>query len=198
MWKYIGHTLDSRGESFENVINQGRGYDQTPHQCHVVAMVICWVPPLPVSLRWFYDYPLGAKVDASTVSNVCKYAMYLAVWSDAIRGTKKGWFGIFIWYDPTITQTPFAAKHIMSSHQYDRHQPYLSCLHAHPPTSSSMNSFCFPQNNLRAKYVTCVMHTEKGDVVTGDSNGTVYVWGYGCNLVTNLIKHAHDVSVHSH
>ncbi|KAK2187511.1 hypothetical protein NP493_163g03000 [Ridgeia piscesae] len=48
------------------------------------------------------------------------------------------------------------------------------------------------QNNLRAKYITCVMHTEKGDVVTGDSNGTVYVWGYGCNLVTNLIKHAHD------
>jgi hypothetical protein len=37
-------------------------------------------------------------------------------------------------------------------------------------------------------------HNERGDLLTGDSNGTVYVWGDGGNRITNFIKHAHDVS----
>lgn len=52
---------------------------------------------------------------------------------------------------------------------------------------------CF-QNYLRAKFVTCLLHNEKGDLITGDTNGTVYVWRQGGNVITNIIKHAHDVS----
>ena len=51
----------------------------------------------------------------------------------------------------------------------------------------------FFQNFLRAKYVICLSHNERGDLLTGDSNGTVYVWGDGGNKITNFIKHGHDV-----
>ncbi len=51
------------------------------------------------------------------------------------------------------------------------------------------------QNFLKPKYVICMLHNERGDLVTGDSNGTVYVWGNGGNNITNFIKHGHDVSV---
>ena len=37
-------------------------------------------------------------------------------------------------------------------------------------------------------------HNEKGDLATGDSNGTIYIWADGGNKITNFIKHAHDVS----
>ena len=40
----------------------------------------------------------------------------------------------------------------------------------------------------------CMLHNERGDLVTGDSNGTIYVWGNGGNTITNFIKHGHDVS----
>ena len=52
------------------------------------------------------------------------------------------------------------------------------------------------QSYLRAKYVSAILHTERGDLITGDSNGTVYVWGRGGNNITNLVKHAHQVTVH--
>ena len=39
-----------------------------------------------------------------------------------------------------------------------------------------------------------MLHNERGDLVTGDSNGTIYVWGNGGNTITNFIKHGHDVS----
>lgn len=51
----------------------------------------------------------------------------------------------------------------------------------------------FLQNFLRAKYVICLSHNDRGDLMTGDSNGTVYVWGDGGNKITNFIKHGHDV-----
>ncbi|KAK2144181.1 hypothetical protein LSH36_780g02047 [Paralvinella palmiformis] len=50
---------------------------------------------------------------------------------------------------------------------------------------------------LRAKYIICLLHNEKGDLVTGDSNGTVYVWGNGGSVITNFIKHGHDGPVFS-
>lgn len=43
--------------------------------------------------------------------------------------------------------------------------------------------------------MTCLWHGEKDDLITGDSNGTVYVWGHGGNIITNFIKHAHYVSI---
>ncbi|XP_021366584.1 echinoderm microtubule-associated protein-like 1 [Mizuhopecten yessoensis] len=45
---------------------------------------------------------------------------------------------------------------------------------------------------LRAKFIVCLTHNDKGDLITGDSNGTIYVWGDGGNRITNFIKHAHD------
>nr|XP_019922732.2 echinoderm microtubule-associated protein-like 2 [Crassostrea gigas] len=48
------------------------------------------------------------------------------------------------------------------------------------------------ENFLRAKYVICLSHNDRGDLMTGDSNGTVYVWGDGGNKITNFIKHGHD------
>ncbi|XP_062585319.1 echinoderm microtubule-associated protein-like 2 [Saccostrea cucullata] len=48
------------------------------------------------------------------------------------------------------------------------------------------------ENFLKAKYVICLTHNDRGDLLTGDSNGTVYVWGDGGNKITNFIKHAHD------
>jgi microtubule-associated protein-like 1/2 len=49
------------------------------------------------------------------------------------------------------------------------------------------------QNFLRAKFVICLTFNERGDLITGDSNGTIYVFGDGGNKITNFIKHGHDV-----
>ncbi|XP_025084154.1 echinoderm microtubule-associated protein-like 2 isoform X3 [Pomacea canaliculata] len=48
------------------------------------------------------------------------------------------------------------------------------------------------EKSLRAKYIVCLSHTDKGDLITGDSNGTVYIWADGGNKITNFIKHGHD------
>lgn len=53
---------------------------------------------------------------------------------------------------------------------------------------------CLLQNFLRAKFTICLTFSDKGDLITGDSNGTIYVFGDGGNKITNFIKHAHDVS----
>ncbi|XP_064644158.1 echinoderm microtubule-associated protein-like 2 [Lineus longissimus] len=53
------------------------------------------------------------------------------------------------------------------------------------------------QTHLRAMYVTCLTHNESGDTITGDSNGTIYVWGYPGNNITNMVKHAHNGPVFS-
>ena len=60
---------------------------------------------------------------------------------------------------------------------------------------SLVKNYCiYFQNFLRAKFVICLTHNERGDLITGDSNGTIYVFGDGGNKITNFIKHAHDVS----
>ena len=40
----------------------------------------------------------------------------------------------------------------------------------------------------------CLTFNDRGDLVSGDSNGTIYIWGAGGNKITNYVKHAHDVS----
>ena len=54
------------------------------------------------------------------------------------------------------------------------------------------------QNFLRAKFVICLTFNERGDLITGDSNGTIYVFGDGGNKITNFIKHGHDVRLLIH
>ena len=39
-----------------------------------------------------------------------------------------------------------------------------------------------------------MLHNDKGDLITGDSNGTIYVWAAGGNVVTNYVKHGHEVN----
>ncbi len=41
----------------------------------------------------------------------------------------------------------------------------------------------------------CLLHNETGDLITGDSNGTIYVWGNGGNVITNFVKHGHEVTL---
>ncbi|KAL4219403.1 hypothetical protein ACF0H5_021983 [Mactra antiquata] len=62
------------------------------------------------------------------------------------------------------------------------------------PESETVQSSSIPEydNFLRAKFVICLTFTERGDLITGDSNGTIYVFGDGGNRITNFIKHAHD------
>ena len=49
------------------------------------------------------------------------------------------------------------------------------------------------QMHMKARSYTCAYHTSEGDLISGDSNGTVYVWPCGSNSLSNLIKHAHEV-----
>ncbi|KAH9509652.1 Echinoderm microtubule-associated protein-like 2, partial [Bulinus truncatus] len=48
---------------------------------------------------------------------------------------------------------------------------------------------------LKARFINCLSHNQKGDLITGDSNGTIYIWGNGGNSITNFVKHGHDGSV---
>lgn len=40
----------------------------------------------------------------------------------------------------------------------------------------------------KPKYVTCISFTQNGDVISGDSNGNVIVWGRGTNIITRFFK----------
>ncbi|XP_072020355.1 uncharacterized protein [Amphiura filiformis] len=53
------------------------------------------------------------------------------------------------------------------------------------------------QTNMKAKYIICLAFKSNGDLVTGDSNGTVYVWANGGNTITQTIRHAHEGPVFS-
>lgn len=40
----------------------------------------------------------------------------------------------------------------------------------------------------KPKYVTCLAFTQCGDIVSGDSNGNISVWGRGTNTINRLFK----------
>jgi microtubule-associated protein-like 1/2 len=44
----------------------------------------------------------------------------------------------------------------------------------------------------KPKYVTCLAFSFTGDVITGDSNGNVFIWGRGYNAVTKALRKVHD------
>uniref|UniRef100_A0A8C4TL53 EML-like first beta-propeller domain-containing protein n=1 Tax=Erpetoichthys calabaricus TaxID=27687 RepID=A0A8C4TL53_ERPCA len=48
------------------------------------------------------------------------------------------------------------------------------------------------QKELRPKCITCLLYSEKGDLITGDSNGNVYVWPSGSNTISHFIRQAHE------
>lgn len=49
----------------------------------------------------------------------------------------------------------------------------------------------------KPKYVTCLCFNQAGDVLTGDSNGNIIVWGRGTNTIARFIKRQHDGPIFS-
>uniref|UniRef100_A0A0K8T6X3 Echinoderm microtubule-associated protein-like 2 n=1 Tax=Lygus hesperus TaxID=30085 RepID=A0A0K8T6X3_LYGHE len=47
-------------------------------------------------------------------------------------------------------------------------------------------------NRDKPKYVTCVAFTQTGDVLSGDSNGSIIVWGRGTNTITKIVPKVHE------
>jgi microtubule-associated protein-like 1/2 len=44
----------------------------------------------------------------------------------------------------------------------------------------------------KPKYVTCLAFGSTGDVITGDSNGNIFIWRRGYNAVTKSLKKVHN------
>lgn len=51
----------------------------------------------------------------------------------------------------------------------------------------------FLKNFFCVKYVICLFYNDCGDLMMGDFNGMVYVWGDGGNKIINFIKYGYDV-----
>ncbi|XP_020279289.1 echinoderm microtubule-associated protein-like 2 isoform X4 [Pseudomyrmex gracilis] len=49
----------------------------------------------------------------------------------------------------------------------------------------------------KPRYVTCVAFNQNGDVLTGDSNGTVIVWARGTNTIARVVRNLHEGSIFS-
>ena len=52
------------------------------------------------------------------------------------------------------------------------------------------------QANMKPRYVVCMTFTEKGDLITGDSNGNIYFWATGGNTILSSIQKAHVGSIY--
>lgn len=66
------------------------------------------------------------------------------------------------------------------------------------PTSFTLSrkTGIFDQRD-KPKYVTCLAFSFTGDVITGDSNGNVFIWGRGYNAVTKVMRKVHDGPIFS-
>ncbi|XP_039294135.1 echinoderm microtubule-associated protein-like 2 [Nilaparvata lugens] len=53
------------------------------------------------------------------------------------------------------------------------------------------------ENRDKPKYVTCLAFTQTGDVLSGDSNGSIIVWGRGTNTITRFMRNVHEGSIFS-
>ncbi|XP_028161969.1 echinoderm microtubule-associated protein-like 2 isoform X3 [Ostrinia furnacalis] len=49
----------------------------------------------------------------------------------------------------------------------------------------------------KPKYVTCLGFNQSGDVLSGDSNGNIIVWGRGTNTVAKLVRGVHEGAIFS-
>lgn len=49
----------------------------------------------------------------------------------------------------------------------------------------------------KPKYVLCISFLQSGDVITGDSNGNLVVWGRGTNTILKLVKNVHEGPIFS-
>lgn len=46
----------------------------------------------------------------------------------------------------------------------------------------------FEQGRDKPKYVTCMAFSASGDVITGDSNGSIIIWGRGTNVINRFLR----------
>ena len=53
------------------------------------------------------------------------------------------------------------------------------------------------ENRDKPKYVTCIGFLQSGDVITGDSNGNIAIWGRNTNTIVKLVKNVHEGSIFS-
>lgn len=53
------------------------------------------------------------------------------------------------------------------------------------------------ENRDKPKFVICVAFTHRGEVITGDSNGNLIVWGRGTNTISKFVKNIHEGNVFS-
>uniref|UniRef100_A0A1B6C5U9 Uncharacterized protein n=1 Tax=Clastoptera arizonana TaxID=38151 RepID=A0A1B6C5U9_9HEMI len=51
------------------------------------------------------------------------------------------------------------------------------------------------ENRDKPKYVTCLAFTQTGDVLSGDSNGNIIIWGRGTNTISRIVRNIHEGSV---
>ncbi|XP_048259670.1 echinoderm microtubule-associated protein-like 2 isoform X13 [Haliotis rufescens] len=49
----------------------------------------------------------------------------------------------------------------------------------------------------KPKYVLCLAFADNGDVISGDSNGNIFIWGKGSNRISQAVTGAHDGGVFS-
>ncbi|XP_017794409.1 PREDICTED: echinoderm microtubule-associated protein-like 2 isoform X3 [Habropoda laboriosa] len=53
------------------------------------------------------------------------------------------------------------------------------------------------ESREKPRYVTCVAFNQSGDVLTGDSNGNIIVWGRGTNTISKIVRNIHEGSIFS-
>ncbi|XP_026668685.1 echinoderm microtubule-associated protein-like 2 isoform X3 [Ceratina calcarata] len=53
------------------------------------------------------------------------------------------------------------------------------------------------ESREKPRYVTCVAFNQNGDVLTGDSNGNIIVWGRGTNTISKIVRNIHEGSIFS-
>uniref|UniRef100_A0A8C4QU63 Echinoderm microtubule-associated protein-like 2 n=1 Tax=Eptatretus burgeri TaxID=7764 RepID=A0A8C4QU63_EPTBU len=51
------------------------------------------------------------------------------------------------------------------------------------------------ESHEKPKYILCVEFTKSGDVISGDSNGNLYIWGKGTNRITRAVPAVHKGGV---
>ena len=56
------------------------------------------------------------------------------------------------------------------------------------------SNYTFWQKHDKPKFITVAVFSDNGDVITGDSNGTIYVWDCNEHRIRRAIKDAHAVN----
>ena len=64
-------------------------------------------------------------------------------------------------------------------------------------TSCLYSPFFFYQDIKKPKSITCALFTSKGDLITGDSQGTILLWNVSTKKIERVINNAHASSITS-